>query len=96
MREAELVQTGDRVRPIFNRRHLVFANSLALDMTYDKVLNHTDLVRGGNRFDRAWKTNGVVPLGAADLFAVHRQFFPSEGSAKEALKGTSENGGYPK
>lgn len=93
IREAELVQTGDRVRPIFNSRHLVFANSLALDMTYDKVLNHTDLVSGGNRFDRAWKTNGVMPLGAADLFAVHRQFFPSEGSAKEALKGTAENGG---
>ena len=31
VREAEVVQAGDRVRPVFNQRDMTFLNSLALD-----------------------------------------------------------------
>lgn len=86
IREAEAVQTADRTRPIFNRRSLILANDLCLDVTYDRILTHAELVAGGTRWERAWQANGVLPLGAADLHQVHHGLFPTEEAARNALK----------
>jgi hypothetical protein len=86
IREAEIVQAADRVRPIFNERAIVLMNNLALDVTYDRVLSHADLVAGGTRWDRAWAVNGIIPLGARDLHRVHLREFPTGDAARIALK----------
>jgi hypothetical protein len=38
--------------PTCNHRTLVALNELVLDITYDRVLRHSDLVAGGSRIDR--------------------------------------------
>ena len=93
VREAEAVQGVDRVRPIFNYRTIVAMNSLALDVTYDAILSHAELVDGGTRWDRAMAATGIVPLGARDLHAMHGDLFPSPSSAKDALKAAAISGG---
>ncbi len=95
VREAEILQTADRVRPVFNRRTIVLMNELVLDLTYDRVLTHADLVAGGTRWERAWEASGILPLGAADLYRLHRQIFASEAEAKEALKWQARKWGVP-
>jgi hypothetical protein len=86
VREAEIIQAADRVRPIFNERTIVLMNNLALDVTYDRVLSHADLAAGGTRWDRAWAANGIIPLGASDLHRVHPREFPTVDAARIALK----------
>ena len=86
IREAEVLQTTDRTRPIFNRRTLVLMNELCLDLTYDCILTHAELVAGGTRWDRAWQASGIIPLGAVDLHRVHANLFPTVEAARLALK----------
>lgn len=85
VREADVLQSGDRVRPIFNRRTLVFANSLVLDLTYDRIVTHKELVAGGSRLERVFAALGLLPLGARDLHAVDPVLFPSPKAAEKAL-----------
>ncbi len=92
VREAEILQTADRVRPVFNRRTIVLMNEMVLDLTYDRVLTHADLVAGGTWWERAWAANGILPLGAADLYRLHPGLFGSEAAAKEALRAESRKG----
>jgi len=86
VREAEVLQAGDRVRPIFNRRTLVFANSLVLDLTYDRIVTHKELVAGGSRVERVFAALGLLPLGARDLHTVDRVLFVSPKAAEKALQ----------
>ena len=86
IREAEIVQAVDRVRPIFNQRTITLMNNLALDVTYDRVLSHADLVAGGSRWERAWGATGIIPLGAAYLHRAHPCLFRSVEAARHALK----------
>jgi hypothetical protein len=93
IREAEIVQAADRVRPVFNERTIVLMNNLALDMTYNRVLRHADLVAGGSRWERAWAATGIIPLGAVDLRKAHPTLFPSVEAARLALKREPPNWG---
>ena len=86
VREADVLQGGDRTRPIFNHRTLVFANSLALDLTYDRIVTHKELVAGGSRVERVFATLGLLPLGARDLHTVDSVLFPSPKAAEKALQ----------
>ena len=38
VREAEIVQAIDRVRPVFNRRRIIVLTNMALDLTVDHTL----------------------------------------------------------
>ena len=91
LRDSEVLQAADRVRPIFNRRHLVLANNLALDVTYDRVLSHRDLVAGGTRLDLILDDLGVLPLGGPDLYRAWqgRGRFASLHAAAKCLKSLS-------
>jgi hypothetical protein len=51
------------------------------------------LVAGGNRFDKAWRRSGVVPLGATGLSRAHPALFRTESAAREALRTFGNNGG---
>ena len=92
IREAEVVQAADRVRPIFTQRKIVLLNGLALDVTYNQILSHAELVAGGTRWDRAAAATGLVPLGAKDLQLVHPKLFLTETAAREALRREAEKG----
>jgi len=43
IREAEILQTIDRVRAIFNLRRIIFLTSIVLDITVDRALSWTEL-----------------------------------------------------
>lgn len=98
VREAEVLQGGDRVRPIFNRRTMVFANSLALDLTYDRIVTHKELVAGGSRLERVFADLGVLPLGSRDLHAAYSApafaaGFSTKSAADDCLKQQALSGG---
>ena len=90
MRESELIEGIDRVRPIFNRRGIALLNNLCLDVTYDRVLTHREMVAGGSRMEIAYQATGILPMGARDLHALSAKFglglFQTEDAAKRALK----------
>ena len=96
MRESELIEGIDRVQPIFNRRWIALLNNLCLDVTYDRVLTHREMVAGGSRMEIAYQATGILPMGARDLHALSAKFglglFQTEDAAKRALKvGRSSN-----
>jgi hypothetical protein len=80
IREAEIVQAADRVRPIFNERSIVLLNELALDVTYDRIGTHKELVMGGNRFEQAAARGAAVPLSASELARCFPDLWPSTGA----------------
>jgi hypothetical protein len=87
IREAGALQNLDRVRPIYNHRTLVPMNELVLDLTYDRVLRHRDLVVGGTRIERILKrTDGVLPMSPAVLFGLFPDLAGSETTAERALR----------
>ena len=65
VREAEIAQAIDRVRPVFNRRRIVVLTNLPLDITVDEALPWAQLRPG--KFAYAFARYGVLPLGASDL-----------------------------
>jgi hypothetical protein len=65
IREAEMVQAIDRVRPIFNHRKVFVLNNLPLDLTVDRTLTWSELRPG--KFVRAFARHGVLPLSPSDL-----------------------------
>jgi len=85
IREHEVVQGIDRVRPIFNRRTIVAMNSLVLDITYDRVLTHAELVDDGTSLERAYRRTGILPLNAAALHAAHPDLYVSAKAAEHVL-----------
>ncbi|OAN54030.1 hypothetical protein A6A04_12345 [Paramagnetospirillum marisnigri] len=85
IREAELCQTIDRVRPIYNDRRIFALNNLTLDLTYDRVVSHAQLVAGGDRWQRAWRLNGVMPTSTADLSAAYPVIWPDAKSAENYI-----------
>lgn len=86
LREAEAIQAGDRTRPVFNHRDLVFLNNLALDVTYDRVMPHRQLVAGGNRLELTFRKFGLLPLGGRDLHRLDPARYRTIKAAEHALK----------
>lgn len=85
IREADVVQAGDRARPYFNQRDLVFLNSLALDVCYDEIRPHRELVQGGNRLELTYKQFGLLPKGGRDLHRLDRDRYRTPKAAEHAL-----------
>ena len=63
IREAEMVQAIDRVRPIFNHRKVFVLNNLPLDLTVDRAMTWPELRPG--KFAKAYARHGVLPLSPA-------------------------------
>jgi hypothetical protein len=91
IREAEIAQSGDRVRPIFNGRALILMNELVLDVTYDRTMTHEELVMGGNRFERAWAEKGILPMGPRDLKQLFPKLWDTEKAAERELEKSAFN-----
>ena len=87
IREAGVIQDLDRVRPIYNHRTLVVMNELVLDLTYDRVLRHRELVEGGTRIDRVLKrTDGILPMTPEILSMLFPEEMGSVSTARRAIR----------
>jgi hypothetical protein len=84
IREAEMVQAIDRVRPVFNRRKIFVLNNLPLDLTVDRALTWSELRPG--KFVLAFAREGVLPLSARDLGHCFPDLWRSEKAAADALR----------
>jgi hypothetical protein len=84
IREAEMVQAIDRVRPVFNRRKILVLNNLPLDLTVDRALTWSEL--RPNKFVLAFARKGVLPLSARDLGHCFPDLWRSEKAAEDALR----------
>jgi hypothetical protein len=64
IRDAEMLQTIDRLRLIFRTRpvNIVVLASVALDMTVDSIKSFGEFAAGGSRVERALRDMKVVPL----------------------------------
>jgi hypothetical protein len=91
IREAEMVQAIDRVRPIFNHRKVFVLNSLPLDLTVDRTLTWSELRPGS--FAKAYARFGVLPLSPGDLTRCFPDLWRSESAAREAVKWWRKTGG---
>jgi hypothetical protein len=93
IREAEIVQAVDRVRPVFNRRRIIVLTNLALDLTIDHALTWPELRPG--KFAYAFARHGVLPLSAGDLCRAFPDLWPSKNTAKSDLSRSSLIGCNP-
>jgi hypothetical protein len=91
IREAEMVQAIDRVRPIFNHRKVFVLNSLPLDLTVDRTLSWSELRPGS--FAKAYARCGLLPLSPCDLARCFPDLWRSESVAREAVKWWRKTGG---
>lgn len=85
VREAELMQGIDRPRPLWNPRTYAVLNDLCMDLTYDRIVTHREIVLGGNPIERAYLATGILPLGARDLHKLNPTLFPTLRVADRAL-----------
>jgi hypothetical protein len=86
IREAELHQAIDRLRPIWNPRQIVLCNNLVLDVDYSAVYRHRELAAGGNRIEQAFLANGILPLSPKELHRLNPDLFKTEKAAAGALR----------
>ena len=91
IREAEMVQAIDRVRPIFNHRKVFVLNNLPLDLTVDRTMTWPELRPG--KFAKAYARHGILPLSPRDLTHCFPDLWKSEAVAKEALRWWQKTGG---
>ena len=89
VREAEIVQAVDRVRPVFNRRKIFVLTNLALDLTVDQAMPWPELRPG--KFVHAFARHGVLPLSAGDLIKAFPDLWPTESGAAKALEPGKKN-----
>ena len=83
VREAEIAQAIDRVRPVFNRRRIIVLTNVALDLTVDHAVTWPELRPG--KFAYAFARHGVLPLSAGDLCRGFPDLWPSKNTAKSDL-----------
>jgi hypothetical protein len=83
VREAEIAQAVDRVRPVFNRRRIIVLTNIALDLTVDHALTWAELRPG--KFAYAFAQHGVLPLSAGDLCRGFNRLWPTVKDADNAL-----------
>jgi hypothetical protein len=90
VREDELVQAIDRLRPVWHRRQAVLLNDLCVDVTYDAIYSHKHLVAGGNPIERAFLATGIVPLSPEDLHHAHPAIFKSPAAAEHVTRNSRQ------
>jgi hypothetical protein len=83
VREAEIAQAVDRVRPVFNRRRIIVLTNIALDLTIDHAATWPELRPG--KFAYAFAQHGVLPLSAGDLCRGFNNLWPTVKEAENAV-----------
>ena len=91
IREAEIAQAIDRVRPVFNRRRIIVLTNFALDLTVDHALTWPELRPG--KFAHAFARHGVLPLSAGDLCRCFPDLWQVENAAERGPEPVAQNTG---
>jgi hypothetical protein len=91
IREASIVQLLDRTRPIWNHRKFIVANDLALDVTYDVVRPHRELVAGGGPLERAMARTGILPCNFEDFSRINPNVIKSINTFGRCWKNYPQN-----
>jgi hypothetical protein len=90
VREAEIAQAIDRVRPVFNRRRIILLTNLPLDVTVDQTMPWKDLRPA--RFAIAYARHGALPLSASEVARCFPDLWQSQNAAKLDTKRVGLNG----
>lgn len=83
VREAEIVQAIDRVRPVHNRRRIIVLTNIPLDLTVDCTLTWPELRPG--KLAYAFARHGVLPMSPKDLCRRFPDLWRLENTAKVEL-----------
>jgi hypothetical protein len=84
IREAEIIQSVDRVRAVFNSRRLFILSSVVVDVSVDRVERWGTLRKGGTKLERL-ASGGFVPLSAAGMSALRPDLWSSEKAAEHEI-----------
>jgi hypothetical protein len=87
IRDAEIVQAVDRIRPIFKDHpiEIVLLSPVAVDLTVDQVVAWKDWRKGGTRIERALKQARVVPLSSREAARLLPDIWGGEKTARDDL-----------
>jgi len=88
IRDAEIVQAVDRIRPIFKDQpiEIILLSPVAVDLTVDQVVPWKDWRKGGTRIERALKQARVVPLSGREAARLLPDIWGDKRSADRDLK----------
>lgn len=88
IRDAEIVQAVDRIRPIFKDQpiEITLLSPVAVDLTVDQVIAWKDWRKGGTRIERALEQARVVPLSAREAARLLPAIWADKRSADRDLK----------
>jgi hypothetical protein len=88
IRDAEIVQAVDRIRPIFKDQpiEIILLSPVAVDLTVDQVIAWKDWRRGGTRIERALKQARVIPLSGREAARLLPDIWADKRSADRDLK----------
>ena len=87
IRDTEIEQTIDRIRPIFKDRpiEIILLSSVAVDLTVDQVVSWSQFRQGGTRVERALKTARIVPLSGREAARLVPEVWANRTTAQEDL-----------
>jgi hypothetical protein len=87
VRDAEIVQAVDRIRPIFKDQpiEIILLSPVAVDLTVDQVTAWKDWRKGGTRIERALKQARVIPLSSREAARLLPDIWGGEKTARDDL-----------
>lgn len=88
IRDAEIVQAVDRIRPIFKDQpiEVVLLSPVAVDLTVDQVISWKDFRQGGTRIERALHQARVVPLSGREAERLLPDIWPAKDTHRRDLE----------
>lgn len=88
VRDAEIVQAVDRIRPIFKDQpiEIILLSPVAVDLTVDQVVPWKDWRKGGTRSERALRQARVIPLSSREAARLLPGIWKDKRTADRDLK----------
>lgn len=87
IRDTEIEQAIDRIRPIFKDRpvKIILLSPVAVDLTVDQVVSWSQFRQGGTRVERALKTARIVPLSGREAARLVPEIWSEKRTAERDL-----------
>ncbi|UWR10910.1 hypothetical protein [Sulfitobacter mediterraneus] len=87
IRDSEITQAIDRIRPIFKKHPIkvILMSPVVIDLTVDQVIAWKDFKNGGTRIERALQSTNVLPLSATECARRHPSIWSSKSAAQRDL-----------
>ncbi len=87
IRDTEIAQTIDRIRPIFKEQpiEVILMSPVAVDLTVDQVVSWSQFRQGGTRVERALKQARIVPLSGREAARLVPEVWADKRTAERDL-----------